>query len=334
MSKSSTQNTKMSDTIAPIALTIGEPAGIGPDIILALLQEAPSVPICLFGDPACLEQRAKQLGLPAQLLSQPHLDIETVKLNSPHEAGHLNVNNASSVVESIRLATQACLDKRCRALVTNPVHKGIINEAGINFTGHTEFLASLTNTKKTVMLLASPQLKVALATTHLALSKVPKAITEASLTRCIEILDHDLQVHFNIASPHILVCGLNPHAGEAGHFGDEEIRVIIPALEKLRQKGYQLTGPVSADTAFIAGKNANVDAVLAMYHDQGLPAIKTQDFGETVNITLGLPIVRTSVDHGTALSLAGTGKALNTSLKTALHYADVLSSQLILATHP
>jgi len=318
----------MSDTNLPIALTMGEPAGIGPDIILKLLQESPNIAFRIFADPACLEARAKQLGLPTTLLSQPQLQIETIKLKNKAEPGKPNANNVPAILESIRLATQACLEKRCRALITMPVHKGIINEAGVPFTGHTEFLAKLTNTQKTVMLLATSQLKVALATTHLPLSKVPKSITETSLTRCIEIIDHDLQTHFLIASPRILICGLNPHAGEDGHLGDEEIRIIIPVIEKLKKKGYQLIGPVSADTAFIPEMLNQVDVVLAMYHDQGLPVIKAHGFGEAVNITLGLPIIRTSVDHGVAFTKAGTGEASHDSLKIALQYADILSAPL------
>jgi len=320
----------MNDTLLPLALTVGEPAGIGPDIVLQLLTKTnPQIPLRIFADANFLETRAKQLGLSPRLLTQHnHIEIESVPLSVSSACGELNADNAEAVMESIGLATQACLNKQCRALVTGPVHKGIINDAGIAFTGHTELLAKLTNTKQTVMMLTAPQLKVALATTHLPLSKVSKAITEASLTRCIEIIDHDLQRYFHISSPTILVCGLNPHAGENGHLGEEEIRVIIPTLEKLRQKGYQLIGPVSADTAFTKQSLKGIDAVLAMYHDQGLPVIKAQDFGETVNITLGLPIVRTSVDHGVALSLAGTGQSSPKSLKAALHYADLLSQPL------
>lgn len=306
----------------PIAVTAGEPAGIGPDIILQLLQNPPDIPLIIFGDPKCFETRAKQLGLSIAL--PDHIKFSAVALANPAVPGQLNPNNARAVIESIQNATQACLDKQCRAMVTAPVHKGIINDAGIPFTGHTEFLAKLTNTKQTVMMLATPELKVALATTHLPLSKVSKAITESRLTRCLEIIDHDLQTHFHIPTPKILVCGLNPHAGENGHLGDEEIKVITPTLEKLRKKGYQIVGPVSADTAFTQSSLNGIDAVLAMYHDQGLPVIKAQGFGDAVNITLGLPIVRTSVDHGVALSLAGTGNASADSLKAALQYADIL----------
>lgn len=314
----------MNDKLKPIAVTVGEPAGIGPDIVLQYLQMPFDIPLRIFADPACLTLRAKQLGLSSDLLTHPHIEIEPIKFPKSVTPGECDEENAEMVIESIKLATEACLNKQCRALVTAPVHKGIINEAGIPFTGHTEYLAELTKTSKTVMMLVTESLKVALATTHIPLSKVPKAITESSLTRCIEILDHDLQSHFHIPSPKILVCGLNPHAGENGHLGDEEIRVIIPTLEKLRKKGYQLIGPVSADTAFTPQSLHRVDAVLAMYHDQGLPVIKAHEFGYAVNVTLGLPIVRTSVDHGVALSLAGTGKASIDSLKAAIQYADIL----------
>ncbi len=315
----------MNDTSLPIALTVGEPAGIGPDLILQILQDPPKTPLIIFADPQCLETRAKELRLPSELLSQhDHIAIESVPLAQACIAGVLNPHNAISVIESIQLATQACLTQRCRAMVTAPVHKGIINEAGIHFTGHTELLAELTHTLKTVMLLATSSLKVALATTHLPLSQVPKAITSSNLEHCIQIIDHDLRTRFHLSSPHIAVCGLNPHAGENGYLGDEEITTIMPTLEKMRQQGYQLTGPIAADTAFRPESLKGIDLVLAMYHDQGLPVLKTQGFGEAVNITLGLPILRTSVDHGVALSLAGTGKASSTSLKQALHYADVL----------
>lgn len=315
----------MNKSIRPLALTAGEPAGIGPDIVLQLLQDPPPIPLVIFADPHCLETRAKQLKLPLNLLSKhAHIQIEPIALSQPCIPGVLNINNARYVIQSIEAATQACMDKRCRAMVTAPVHKGIINEAGISFSGHTELLAALTNTNKTVMMLVTSQLKVALATTHLPLAKVSQAITEAELTQCIEIIAHDLQTRFQLPNPHITVCGLNPHAGESGHLGEEEIKIITPTLEKLRKKGYRLTGPLSADTAFTSHVLNKTDVILAMYHDQGLPVIKAQGFGEAVNVTLGLPIVRTSVDHGVALSLAGTGKASAESLKLAIQYADIL----------
>ena len=316
----------MKRDMPPIALTVGEPAGIGPDIILQLLQDTLTTPLIIFGDPDCLAARAKQLGLPSTLLTkQTQVQIKPVKLSTPCTPGKLDIQNAPSVIQSIELATQACLKKECRAMVTAPVHKGIINEADIPFTGHTEFLAILTQTKQTVMMLTTPQLKVALVTTHLPLSKVAKAITTKKLTRCIEIIDHDLKTYFHIASPKIAVCGLNPHAGENGYLGDEEIKIIIPTLKKLRENGYDVIGPLPADTAFIPHSHQNADVILAMYHDQGLPVIKTQDFSHAVNITLGLPILRTSVDHGVALDLAGTGKASPSSLKAALELAEYSS---------
>lgn len=309
----------------PIAISVGEPAGIGPDLVLEILQSQPEQSLRIFADPDCLATRARQLGLAFNPEKLPGgVELTPIPLKKPAIAGELDPDNANSVLECIKQATEACINKTCRALVTGPVHKGVINEAGFSFRGHTEYLAQLTQTKKTVMLLASPKLKVALVTTHLPLSKVSKAITKTELTRCIEILDHDLQTRFHIPSPKILVCGLNPHAGEGGHLGDEEIKVIIPTLEALREKDYRLIGPVSADTAFRESSLKEVDVVLAMYHDQGLPPLKAQSFGEAVNITLGLPIVRTSVDHGVALSLAGTGKANADSFKMAIHYADIL----------
>ncbi len=307
----------------PIAITPGEPAGIGPDILLMLLQQPMDIPLLIFADQSLLEQRAKTLGIPFYLPSTT--SIQQTPLAGLCNTGNPNINNANYVIETIQQATQACMEKRCRALVTGPVHKGVINEAGITFTGHTELLATLTNTKHTVMMLTNAQLKIALATTHLPLSQVPQAITEERLTKCIEIIEKDCQTRFDIESPRILVCGLNPHAGENGHLGTEEQSVIIPCLQKLREKGYQLIGPVSADTAFTSQSLSQCDIVLAMYHDQGLPVLKSQGFGQAVNITLGLPIIRTSVDHGVALTLAGTGKASHSSLQIALQMANTLS---------
>lgn len=306
----------------PIALTPGEPAGVGPDILLALLQQPISTPLRIFADQALLEQRAEALGIHFHCPS--HVSIQHISLPHKSKAGLLDLNNADYVLETLRQATEACVNNHCRALVTGPVHKGIINDAGIPFTGHTELLATLTNTQQTVMMLANAQLKVALVTTHLPLSKVANAITSERLTKCIEIIEQDLRTHFHIASPRILVCGLNPHAGEGGHLGQEEKDIIEPCLERLRKKGFQLIGPVPADTAFTQSSLSNCDVVLAMYHDQGLPVLKAQGFGESVNITLGLPIIRVSVDHGVALSLAGTGKANHHSLQKAIQIAESL----------
>lgn len=309
----------------PIAITPGEPAGIGPDILLTLLQQPINTPLLIFADQTLLKQRAEALGI--DFHCPPSVSIQQIPLSTACTAGELNVNNAQYVIKTIQQATEACLENRCRALVTGPVHKGIINDAGIPFTGHTELLATLTHTEHTVMMLACTQLKVALVTTHLPLSQVPCAITSARLTQCIEIIEKDLRTRFDITSPRILVCGLNPHAGENGHMGLEEKNIIEPCLESLRKKGLQLIGPVSADTAFTPQSLSQCDIVLAMYHDQGLPVLKSLGFGEAVNITLGLPIIRTSVDHGVALSLAGSGKANHQSLQTALQIAESLDSR-------
>ena len=317
-----------------ILITTGEPAGIGPDITLQLAQQAIPIPVQIvaLADPDLLVQRASELGLSVQLHTYDplkpvyqhqagHLEIIPVPLSQPVNSGELNAANASYVLEILRQGCQACLEKRFDALVTAPVHKGIINEAGIPFSGHTEFFAEQTDTKQVVMMLATKKLRVALVTTHLPLSAVSSAITPKRLETVIRILAADLTNKFGCQPPHILVCGLNPHAGEGGHLGKEEIVTIIPTLNKLRAEGLQLTGPVSADTAFIPQSLSGVDAVLTMYHDQGLPVLKQQGFSKAVNITLGLPIIRTSVDHGTALNLAGTGEASSESLYNAIEMA-------------
>jgi 4-hydroxythreonine-4-phosphate dehydrogenase len=296
-----------------IAITPGEPAGIGPDITLKLLQQDIAANFIIFADPDLLEQRAEQLGLSINLDN-----VVPIPLSQPVTPGKLNPANASYVIETLKQAGLACLNKQCDALVTAPVHKGVINDAGINFSGHTEFLADLLNVKQVVMMLATPKLRVALVTTHLPLSEISTAITATRLESVIRILHSELQ------NPHILVCGLNPHAGEGGHLGNEEIITIIPTLNKLREQGIHLTGPVSADTAFTDKSLSGIDVVLTMYHDQGLPVLKSQGFGEAVNVTLGLPIIRTSVDHGTALNLAATGKASSNSLCYAVEIATKL----------
>jgi 4-hydroxythreonine-4-phosphate dehydrogenase len=289
----------------------------------------------VIADPQMLTQRAKLLNIELEIkqfdpldLATPHeigtLKVFPVQVKQPVNCGQLNKENSRYVLETIRLATQGCLDGLFSAMVTAPVHKGIINDAGLDFTGHTEYIAEIT-TGYPVMMLATPGLRVALATTHLPLSEVSDAITEESLTAVIQMLDRDLRRRFSISHPNILVCGLNPHAGENGHLGMEEIEVIIPVLEKLRQQGMRLQGPLPADTIFTPKYLEQADVVLAMYHDQGLPVLKHVGFGLAVNITLGLPIIRTSVDHGTALDLAGTGLASGSSLdmaiKTALEMA-------------
>ncbi|WP_459871846.1 4-hydroxythreonine-4-phosphate dehydrogenase PdxA [Endothiovibrio diazotrophicus] len=311
-----------------LALTPGEPAGIGPDLaVMAAQREHPAelVAVC---DPALLAARATALGLPLALeavdLSAPaaaqragRLKVLPVALAAAAEAGRLDPANGEYVLETLRRAADGCLAGEFAALVTGPVHKGVINEAGHPFTGHTEFLAERTGGDP-VMMLACPGLRVALATTHLPLRAVADAITPAVLARVIRALHHDLRQRFGIAEPRILVCGLNPHAGEGGHLGREEIEVIEPLLARLRGEGMRLEGPLPADTLFTPRYLERCDAVLAMYHDQGLPVLKHMGFGRAVNVTLGLPIVRVSVDHGTALDLAATGRADPGSLEAAI----------------
>ena len=324
-----------SQSFQRLAVTCGEPAGIGPDLCVALAWQHHDCEIVVIADPEMLSQRAKLLNLelnikkfdpldPATTHESGTLKVFPVPVNKPVNCGQLNRENSRYVLETIRMATQGCLDGLFSAMVTAPVHKGIINDAGLDFTGHTEYIAEIT-TGYPVMMLATQGLRVALATTHLPLSEVANAITEESLTTVIQMLDRDLRRRFSIRRPNILVCGLNPHAGENGHLGREEIEVIIPVLEKLRQQGIRLQGPLPADTIFTQKYLENADVVLAMYHDQGLPVLKHIGFGLAVNITLGLPIIRTSVDHGTALELAGTGLAsgssLNMAIKTALEMA-------------
>jgi len=315
-----------------IAVTPGEPAGIGPDLIVTLAQQALDAEIVAFADPALLIRRAEQLGLTLTLETinlqrppQPHrpgtLSIHPVELRQTVNAGQLNTANAAYVLETLNHAVDGCLGGHYAALVTGPVHKGVINEAGIPFSGHTEFLADKTATEQVVMMLTTPGLRVALATTHLPLREVADAITPMRLERVIRILHHDLQRKYGISHPNILVCGLNPHAGEDGHLGREEIDIITPVLEKLRAEGMSLVGPLPADTLYVPRLLESADATLAMYHDQGLPVLKHKGFGQAINVTLGLPIIRTSVDHGTALELAGSGQANSSSLEAALKAA-------------
>lgn len=314
-----------------IALTAGEPAGIGPDLLVALAQHPHQAQLIAVADPDLLQQRAKQLGLPLRLRAWTagetaaarigEMFVAPVSLAVPATAGTLDPRNASYVLATLEHAADQCLLGNFDALVTAPVHKGVINDAGIPFSGHTEFLAERTHTDKVVMMLATDKLRVALATTHLPLADVPRHITAENLLAVLRILHRDLRDKFGISTPHILVLGLNPHAGESGHLGREEIDVIEPCLNALRADDMNLTGPLPADTAFTAKYLDQADAVLAMYHDQGLPVLKYQGFGRAINITLGLPIIRTSVDHGTALDLAGTGRADAGSLHAALALA-------------
>lgn len=309
----------MQKSLPRIAITAGEPSGIGPDLCIQLIQDPWPCHITLIVDPDLLQQRALELGL--SIPSHKNIDILPVTLNAKVDTGVLDKRNAGYVLATLDEAINGCLNKKFHAMVTAPVHKGIINDAGIAFSGHTEYLAEKCNQTDVVMMLATEGLRVALVTTHLPLSEVSQAITSKKLESVIRILHHDLTTRLGIKHPHIFVCGLNPHAGEGGYLGREEIDIIEPVLKTLRQQGMKLTGPLPADTLFTEGNLKQADAVLAMYHDQGLPVLKHIGFGQAINITLGLPIIRTSVDHGTALHLAGTGKARTGSLKLALQTA-------------
>ena len=315
------------------ALTPGEPAGIGPDLCLLLASQPQPHPLIAITSRDLLLERAAQLGVAVSLLpvepgnwpEKPapagSLYVWDTPLNAKVTAGTLDKANAAFVLQTLTRAAQGCLNGYFEGMITAPVHKGVINEAGIPFSGHTEFLADLTRTEQVVMMLATHGLRVALVTTHLPLRLVSDAITPERLMRVTRILHADLQQKFGIAQPRILVCGLNPHAGEGGHLGHEEIDIIEPTLERLRSEGMDLRGPLPADTLFTPKYLEHCDAVLAMYHDQGLPVLKYKGFGAAVNITLGLPIIRTSVDHGTALDLAGSGKIDTGSLQVALETA-------------
>ncbi|MBB3102087.1 4-hydroxythreonine-4-phosphate dehydrogenase PdxA [Azomonas macrocytogenes] len=316
------------------ALTPGEPAGIGPDLCLLLARAAQPQILIAIASCSLLEQRAAQLALqiklvpvtpaawPVQPAQAGTLYVwETPLPAASVQAGILDPCNSSYVLETLSRAGQGCLAGDFAGMITAPVHKGVINEAGIPFSGHTEFLAELTGTEQVVMMLATRNLRVALVTTHLPLAKVAEAITDQRLEKVTRILHADLINKFGIAEPRILVCGLNPHAGEGGHLGREEIDIIEPCLQRLRSEGMNLIGPLPADTLFTPRNLEHCDAVLAMYHDQGLPVLKYQGFGAAVNVTLGLPIIRTSVDHGTALELAGTGRIDTGSLQVALETA-------------
>ncbi|MFT3907457.1 MAG: 4-hydroxythreonine-4-phosphate dehydrogenase PdxA [Steroidobacteraceae bacterium] len=314
-----------------IALTSGEPAGIGPDLCLAAARAERAQPLVCLADRELLAQRAARLGHSIRFCDyQPGAAItraahELCVLHVPLAAtvrdGVLDARNARAVLSMIERATHGCVSGEFAAMVTAPVQKSVINDAGIAFTGHTEFIAQLTHAPLPVMMLVAGELRVALATTHLPLRAVSEAITRQGLVQVLRILAADLRRFFGIAQPHIAVCGLNPHAGEGGHLGDEEITTLIPALQEVRAAGIDARGPLPADTLFVPRHLQGVDAVLAMFHDQGLPVLKHAGFGEAVNVTLGLPIVRTSVDHGTALDLAGTGRADAGSLLAALRLA-------------
>jgi len=308
---------------APIAITTGDPAGIGPEISVAAAAASDRSTV-LLGDAQLLRKAALVAGIGWPL--PPSVAIEPVTTEVPVVAGQLDARNARYVLRMLDAAIDGCLRGQYRAMVTAPVHKGIVNEAGVPFTGHTEYLAERTGTPHVVMLLAGGGMRVALATTHLPLAQVAGAITADSLAATLAVLDHDLRTRFGIAGPRIGVAGLNPHAGEGGHLGREEIDVIAPALAAARARGIDAAGPFPADTLFVPAMLSRFDAVLAMFHDQGLPVLKHASFGHGVNVTLGLPFVRTSVDHGTALDLAGKGTADAGSMAAALVLADQLAS--------
>ena len=315
-----------------LVITPGEPAGIGPDICIALCQQPVAARLVFIADPKLLKQRAKQIGMPLNIIS-----IDTAYHTPEHkpgsmavfpmpcyadvQAGRLEKKNALYVINTINHAVDMTLSGQVDALITGPVHKGIINEAGIAFTGHTQWIAQRTKTAQAVMLLTGPNLRVALVTTHIPLKAVASSLNQTLLESVLRICHHDLQTKLHIENPRMRVCGLNPHAGEAGYLGHEEIEIIIPVLTRLRQAGFQLQGPVAADTAFLPQTLGDTDVIVAMYHDQGLAVLKHRHFDQAVNITLGLPIIRTCVDHGTAIELAGSNQASASSLQAAVQTA-------------
>lgn len=323
--------------VAPlrIALTPGEPAGIGPDLCVMLAQSERPFELVICADPDLLLARATQLGMPLELRDyDPGLNpvgdavgslcINPVSLNAPATAGELNVDNSAYVLATLDAAIKGCLQEEFTAMVTGPVHKAIINDSGVAFTGHTEYIADKTG-GKAVMLLVADSLRVAIATTHIPVRDMANTLNTTLLTDTMTVMHKDLQEKFGIEQPRLLVCGLNPHAGESGHIGREEIDIITPAIEACQQQGMNITGPLPADTLFTQRHLKDCDAVLAMFHDQGLPVLKYAAFGSAVNVTLGLPIIRTSVDHGTALDLAGSGNVDAGSLNAAVTLAVSLS---------
>ena len=320
-----------------LAVTPGEPAGIGPELLIQAVQQGCDHELVAFADPDLLQQRANLLKLPLKLkIFDPHrsptpllpgeLHIKPITLSKPSFPGILDVDNANYVLACLDAAIDVCKDTQCAGLITGPVQKSIINDAGIAFSGHTEYLAQKTSTDTVVMMLATEKMRVALATTHLPLRKVSDAISSDLLHKVIKILSNDLKTKFALEQPKILVCGLNPHAGEGGHLGSEETEIISPAINYFKTQGLDLIGPLPADTLFTEKHLKSADAILAMYHDQGLPVLKHSGFGRAANITLGLPIIRTSVDHGTALDLAGKGIADCGSFEVAISMATQMAS--------
>lgn len=311
-----------------LALTAGEPAGIGPDLVVAQACQSRAERLVVIGDTECLRSRARALEADVDwiaydadgdgLFEPGAMEVVDVAAPAAVAPGRLDPANADHVLETLRIATEGCQADRFDAMVTAPVHKGVINDAGTAFSGHTDYLAWLTGTPLPVMMLTTSDFRVALATTHLPLRDVPEALTSERLAQVARVLDHDLRQRYAVTSPRILVAGLNPHAGEGGHMGREEIDVIEPTLERLRGEGLNLTGPLPADTLYTPDQLDGAAATLAMFHDQGLPVLKYAGFGRAVNVTLGLPMIRTSVDHGTALELAGTGRAAGGSMAAAI----------------
>lgn len=334
MSSNSANNTSTpARAKRPIAYTLGEPAGIGADIIIQLCQHEVLSDLVCIGDRRLLQARAAALGLPLELLEYPTLEQNTAQLSVYHTplnnfsvAGEADVSNAEAVIASLDIAIDGCLNGEFSAMVTGPLHKGVINDSGRSFSGHTEYLAERTGATLPVMLLATEELRVALITTHLPLKEVSAAITPDKIKQVCTILHKDLKDKYAIKNPRMLVCGLNPHAGEGGHLGMEEIDTIIPALDSLREQGLDVVGPLPADTLFTPKYLEQADVAVSMYHDQGLPVLKALGFGKAANITLGLPIIRTSVDHGTAFDLAGSGQADTGSLETAIAVARQMSA--------
>lgn len=316
----------------PLLVTAGEPAGVGPELCLALAHEDLPADIVVVGDPDTLRSRAKQTGIATTITELDPGDVGSIHAGRGEllviaerfpvqaQCGKPDPANAEALLNGLRFGVNSCLQGLFAGLVTAPLHKGVINDAGISFTGHTEFLAELTNTKLPVMLLVAGDLRVALASTHMPLRAVPDYLSQGGLRGVLNVLIADLQSKFRIAAPEIVVCGLNPHAGEGGHLGAEDAEIIAPVIAEFVAGGHKVRGPLPADTAFTPAAG-HKDAVLAMYHDQGLPVLKYAGFGNSVNVTLGLPIIRTSVDHGTAFDIAGTGKADSGSLIAAVNLA-------------
>ena len=310
-----------------IVVTPGEPAGIGPDLAVISVQKKLAKNLLFFADPDLIRSRAKLLNIDLKIVESDsevkngEINIYPIKSNYSFRPGELNVSSAEYVLNSIDLAIDFNLSNKSNALITGPIHKGIINQAGITFTGHTEYLEKKTSSKKTVMMLATDNLRVALATTHLPLSRVPESINQESLRQTITVI-HNSLINLGIENPKILVCGLNPHAGEDGYLGREEIEIINPLIQDMNKEGFNLLGSVSADTAFTTESIKGVDVVLSMFHDQGLPVLKTLGFKRAINITLGLPFIRTSVDHGTAIKLAGTDQVNSGSFEYVIDYTE------------